>query len=147
MTNLCHLLCVPWKTLLMYILQNYRLQEVFSRFASRRHGGTLHPHISRFVEKARKMLTKPTIGTPSLKKITSSTPAINIAVIGSSNISVKTEVSSPEQEVQVNAKVIDSSQVTVKSELSLSEQVLHMNTEVMDSTQVTINTCVANDSF
>ena len=71
-----------------------------------------------FVEKARKMLTKPTIGTPILEKVTSSTPAINIGVIGSSKISVKTEVYSPEQEeVHVNARVIDSSQVTVKSEL------------------------------
>ena len=50
-----------------------------------------------FVEKARKMLTKPAIGTPTLEKVTSSTPAINIGVIGSSKISVKTEVSSPEQ--------------------------------------------------
>ena len=59
-----------------------------------------------FVEKARKMLTKPTIGTPTLEKVTSSTPAINIGVIGSSKISVKTEAYSSEQEVHVNAKVI-----------------------------------------
>ena len=39
-----------------------------------------------FVEKARKMLTKPTIGTPILEKATNSTPAINIGVIGSSKI-------------------------------------------------------------
>ena len=104
-----------------------------------------------FVEKARKMLTKSTIGTPTLEKVTSSTPAINIGVIGSSKISVKTEAYSPEQEVHVDAKVIDSSQVTVKSELYLPEQVIHMNTEVTDSTQIAINTCVAtkpmNDSF
>ena len=89
------------------------------------------------------MLTKYTIGTPTLEKVTSSTPAINIGVIGSSKISIKTEVSSPEQEVHMNAKVIDSSQVTVKSELYLPEQVLHMNTEIIDSTQVAVNTCVA----
>ena len=104
-----------------------------------------------FVEKARKMLTKPTIGTPTLEKVTSSTPAINIGVIGSSKISVKTEAYSSEQEVHVNAKVIDSSQVTVKSELYLPEQVIHMNTEITDSTRIAINTCVAtkpmNDSF
>ena len=76
------------------------------------------------------MLTKSTIGTPTLEKVTSSTPAINISVIGSSKISVKTEAYSPEQEVHVDAKVIDSSQVTVKSELYLPEQVIHMNTEV-----------------
>ena len=93
------------------------------------------------------MLTKPTIGIPTLEKVTTSTPAISIGQIGSSKISVKTEVYSPEQEVHVNAKVIDS-QVT---ELYLPEQVLHMNTEVTDSTQVVVNTCVAtrpmNDSF
>ena len=53
----------------------------------------------------------------------------------------------------MNAKVIDSSEVTVKTEVSLPEQVpvLHMNTEVKDSTLVAINTCVAttpmNNSF
>ena len=89
-----------------------------------------------FVEKARKILTKPTIGTPTLEKVTSSTPAINISVIGSSKISLKTEAYSSEQEVHVNAKVIDSLQVTVKSELYLPEQVIHVNTEITDSTQI-----------
>ena len=51
------------------------------------------------------------------------------------------------------SKVIDSSEVTVKTEISLPEQVpvLRMNTEVKDSTQVAINTCIAtmpkNNSF
>ena len=85
-------------------------------------------------------------------KATGFTPAINIDVMGSSNTSMKTELSSPGQpKVCMNAEVIDSSEVT---EVSLLEQVpvLHMNTKVKDSTQVAfINTCVPttlmNNSF
>ena len=96
MTDLIHFLHLSWEAQLVNILQNHRVQEVLTWFASRRHGA----HISRakdLVEKARKMIIKLKIGMPTLVKATGPTPAINIDVTGSSNTSVKTELSSPGQ--------------------------------------------------
>ena len=59
-----------------------------------------------FLDKIKKMLTKLGIGKQTLLKVTSSSPAINIGVMGSSKITVKTEVSSPEKVLHLNPEVL-----------------------------------------